>query len=141
MIAAHNEAHRRFRRLAERITYPGLTIVVQHEKIRPPGAREDAHCGHYLRVFCEEGTDNATGRPMSWKGRKWRLSCRMTDMEFVNTAFLAVLTALEHEARELFRVDGVALMDSHRDLAGTLGFMANGGGGHGRPDQGEKRNG
>lgn len=125
-------AHARFAALAARISYPGLRIVVDHETAGHPDIPERVHCGHYLRVLCEAGTCNVTGAATAWKGRKWRLSPHMTDMELVNTAFLAVLVALEHEARELFTVDGIALMDSHRDLERTLAFMRDGGGGHGR---------
>lgn len=130
VMREHYLAHGRFRRLAERIAYPGLAIEIEHEK----GSRDGRlfHRGHYLRVTCPEGTCNLTGERLRWKGRKWRLSRHMTDMEVVGTAFLAILQALQHEARELFKVDGVAVMDSHRDLDLTLAFMANGGGGNGR---------
>ena len=37
------------------------------------------------------------------KGRKWFLSPHMTESEVVGTAFKAVLTAEEHEAREKFK--------------------------------------
>lgn len=103
--------------LAERISFPGLRIQIQREDGRD-----------FLRVVNKLGTCNETGAEFPWNGRKWRLSPHMTDMEVVNTAFLAILTAQEHEARELFRVDGVALMDSHRDLAQVLAFMRVGGG-------------
>lgn len=132
MIREYDEARDRFRELAGRITYPGLEIEVVHETAGHRDLPERLHCGFYLRVACHEGRCNTTGAPMRWNGRKFRLSRHMTHMEFVNTAFLAIVTALEHEARELFRVDGVALMDSHRDLERTLAFMGNGGGGHGR---------
>jgi hypothetical protein len=38
-----------------------------------------------------------------WRGRKWRVSKYSTEREVVGTAFAALLTALEHEARESFR--------------------------------------
>jgi hypothetical protein len=126
--------HARFLELAERISFPGLEIEIVHETASHRELAEPVHCGHFLRVVCREGRCNFTGEPLSWKGRKFRLIRHMTDMEFVNTAFMAVLTALEHETREQFRVDGVALMDSHRDLDLTLAFMDDGGGGHGRED-------
>jgi hypothetical protein len=49
-------------------------------------------------------------------GRKWLLSEHMTDSEVVQTAFKAVLAAEEHEARETFLVDGVAVLGPHFDL-------------------------
>jgi len=131
-MSLHAAAHARFTALAARISYPGLRFEIVHETAGHLDIPERVHCGHFLRVVCAEGTCNVSGVPMAWKGRKWRLSAHMTDMEVVATAFKAVLTALEHEARELFQVDGVALMDSHRDLERTIAFMRDGGGGNGR---------
>lgn len=52
----------------------------------------------------------------SWHGRKWLISPWMTDSEIIQTAFLAVKTAVEHEAREMFKFDGVAIFGPHMDL-------------------------
>lgn len=109
-----------FQDLLNRIQYPGFQFEYFSEANIP-----------FLRVKCEQATDNTSGEPTSWNGRKWRLSRHMTDMEVVNTAFLAVMTALEHEARELFKVDDIAVMDSHRDLDQLVEYMKTGGG-HGR---------
>lgn len=130
------ETHQRFLQLAQRISYPGLEIevILDEAVLEGRGGRPSivVPCGHYLRVSCPAGSCNVTGQELAWFGRKWRLSRHMTDMEFVLTAFKALLTAMEHEARELFKVDGVALLDSHMDLDRTLNFMSNGGGGNGR---------
>ena len=40
----------------------------------------------------------------------------MTRSEIVSTAFLAVLTALEHEAREQFRYRGRPIYSPHYDV-------------------------
>lgn len=56
---------------------------------------------------------NATGVPTAWGGRKWRLSEHMTKSEIVQTAFLAVLTAAEHEVRETFKYQGAAIFGPH----------------------------
>ena len=91
------------------VTYPGLSLEWGHE-------------GSYwwLRVVCPEGsplaTDTRDGSPLSWKGRKWRLSKHMTAGELVQTAFMAILAALEHEAREQFRYKGVDVLNPHMDL-------------------------
>lgn len=136
MADTHLQAHDRFLALAHRITYPGLVLEVEWETVNVFREGEAVgtyhHAGHYLRVSCPEGSCNLTAADLPWKGRKWRLSRHMTDMEFVLTAFKAILTALEHEAREVFKVDGVALLDSHLDLERSLAFMKDGGGGHGR---------
>lgn len=120
--------HDHFLALAQRITYPGLTIEVVWEtahmtpSIMGEMAGQEVHCGHYLRVSAPDGLCTSTGEPLPWKGRKWRLSRHMTDWEFVSTALKAILTSLEHEARELFRVDGVAVADSHLDLDRLISF-------------------
>lgn len=56
----------------------------------------------------------ASGEP--WSGRKWYLSAHATDAEVVQTALKAVLTAVEHEAREAFTYQGVALFQPHCSL-------------------------
>lgn len=49
-------------------------------------------------------------------GRKWKLSPHMTKSEVVQTAFLAVKTAVEHELRESFRYSGRAIFNPHFDV-------------------------
>ncbi len=46
-------------------------------------------------------------------GRKWYVSTYATRSEVVQTAFKAVLTALEHEAREEFTYRGEAIFGPH----------------------------
>lgn len=70
----------------------------------------------YLCVSCDNGICNVTGQPLSWEGRKWPISEYMTDGEIVQTAFKALLTALEHEAREKFTYRGVSVFDPHYDI-------------------------
>lgn len=50
------------------------------------------------------------------KGRKWVISYHMTKSEVVLTAFKAVITAEEHEARELFRYRGSKIFNPHIDV-------------------------
>jgi hypothetical protein len=71
--------------------------------------------GLYLQIKCE-GKCNVTGTDSVWFSRKWSLSYHMTDGEIVQTAFKAVLTALEHEARELFTYRDVSIFDPHYDI-------------------------
>jgi len=89
-------------RLLAQVTYPSLEFQVE--------VKDRAVS---LRVHCPGGTCNVTGEKWSWNGRWWRLSPHMTDSEVVATAFKAVLTALEHEARESFKFKGQAVYDSH----------------------------
>jgi hypothetical protein len=54
-----------------------------------------------------------TGAAITWRGRKWFLSLHMTRSEIVQTALKAVLTALEHEARERFLYRGQPIFGPH----------------------------
>jgi len=57
---------------------------------------------------------DAAGR--GWHGRKWILSQFMTKSEIVQTAMKAVLTAIEHEAREAFTYRDQAIFGPHYDV-------------------------
>lgn len=70
---------------------------------------------YFLQVSAM-GVDNGTGAPMQWKGRKWALSPHMTASEVVQTAFKAVMTAMEHETREKFLYRGRSIFDPHYDV-------------------------
>lgn len=73
--------------------------------------------GHaFLQVVCVDGTDNVTGEPMDWRGRKWRLSEHMTDSEIVGTALAAIKMAYEHEIREKFLYKGQMIYGPHFDI-------------------------
>lgn len=64
--------------------------------------------GLYLRVeFVDDGIQT---------GRKWYISTHATRSEVVQTALFAVLTALEHEAREAFTYRGVAIFAPHYNV-------------------------
>lgn len=87
------------------VEYPGLNFEIH------------AHVGYfYLQVVCPNGSCNVTGEDYTWKGRKWLLSVHMTKGEFVQTCLMAVLTALEHEAREKFKYKGQSVFDPHYDI-------------------------
>jgi hypothetical protein len=69
----------------------------------------------YLQVtFRARDTD--TGDWKTQRGRKWQLSQHMTRSEVIQTAFKAILTAVEHEARESFTYKGVAVFGPHLDV-------------------------
>lgn len=56
---------------------------------------------------------NTTGEIKPQHGRKWFLSYHMSKSEVVQTAFKAVLTAMEHEVREKFLYRGAAIFCPH----------------------------
>lgn len=99
-----------FELLLNRISYPGYDIILDDSEWK------SCDGPLYLRVRCHEGTCNVTGKPMQWMGRKWRLSPHMTDGEVVQTAFMAVMAANEHETREKFTYRGVTVFDPHYDI-------------------------
>jgi hypothetical protein len=78
---------------------------------------------YYLQVQAEVD-DNweasldlpAGPRKIEFKGRKWLLSRWMTRSEVVQTALMAVLAAVEHEAREQFLYRGAAIFGPHHDV-------------------------
>lgn len=100
--------------IANDLVYPGHQFLVL----------EKGEC-IFLQVECQGGIDAKTGEAWAWKGRKWYLSPHMTDSEIVQTAFKAVVTAVEHEVREAFKYKGVAVCDPHLDLDVVVSKRAN----------------
>lgn len=95
---------RHFQKILDRIEYPSFTFTchLSGEAL-------------YLQISCA-GRCNVTGGDLDWKSGKWLLSEHMLDSEIVQKALKATLTALEHEARELFKYRGRAIFDPHYDL-------------------------
>lgn len=92
-----------FQDVISRISYPGFKYVLRHDG------------NFYLQIECD-GKCNVTGEDLSWSSRKWRLSIHMTDSEVVQTAFMATMAAIEHEAREAFKYKGASVYDPHYDV-------------------------
>lgn len=72
----------------------------------------DSH-GHWFLQLVVPASD--TYNNQEWKSRKWYISPHMVKSEVVQTAFLAVKTAEEHEMREQFRYLGEAIFGPHID--------------------------
>lgn len=66
----------------------------------------------WLRVIFTD-QDRVTGRWSTQYGRRWVIEETATDSDVVRTAWLAVLTAEEHEARESFSHYGRAIFSPH----------------------------
>lgn len=95
------------RSIIKDITLPsGWTLLIQDAGYDQP----------YLQISDQKGTCNVTGEPLTWKGRKWRLSWHMTKSEVVQTALMATLAAVEHETREQFLYKGQPIFDPHYDV-------------------------
>lgn len=101
-------------RVLQEIQYPDMDILCYQEGIGT----------WFLRVRQPHSIDNATGLPMGWQGRPWRLSQWMTDGEIVQMAFKAILTAMEHEIRERFTYKGHAVLDGHYDIDKLVSLRA-----------------
>jgi hypothetical protein len=74
-------------------------------------------CDHMYLQLAWKAADTTTGAEARQKSRKWLLSKHMTKTEIVNTAWFAVKTAIEHEAREEFFYKGKAIYNTHLDVA------------------------
>lgn len=75
------------------------------------------------RIFIQVVFDapcEKTGEVQEWHGRKWELSDAMTTDEIVKTAYSAFKAAVEHEALEAFKVDGIKLFNPHVDFEELL---------------------
>lgn len=101
-------------------TLSSVWSLVKRIEFQDWGFKVDSTFGGdiYLQVVFL-APDNDGGEFATWsqqKGRKWTISEHATDAEIVSTALKAVLTALEHEAREQFTFDGVAIFNPHIDL-------------------------
>ena len=69
----------------------------------------------YLQIHAVDKCSE-TGEPYAWTSRKWFISKHMTKSEVIQTALKAVLTAVEHEAREHFKYEGLAIFGPHYDV-------------------------
>ena len=97
--------------LVSRIAYSDWDIVV-----RSLGFGGDRFV---LQVHFDAPCVN-TGEVERQSGRKWLLSPHMTECEVLFTALKAILTAVEHEAREGFTLDGVRIFGPHLSLDALL---------------------
>ena len=85
----------------------------------------DESFGYLVVSFRAIDTD--TGAWQTQRGRKWKLSPHMTRSEVIQTAFLAVMTAEEHEIRETFTYKGIPVFCPHLDVEALVEI-------HGRHD-------
>lgn len=80
--------------------------------------------GWFLQVsFIAPDSANLAAGPVRQKGRKWIISRHAIKQEVVQTAFKAVMAAIEHETREQFKYNDVAIFNPHIDLE-ALWFVA-----------------
>jgi len=75
---------------------------------------ENENCPYLQVKFTAKSI--ASGKMEMQSGRKWLLSPHMTKSEIVQTAFKAVLTAVEHEVRENFTYKKRRVFGPHFDV-------------------------
>ncbi len=81
--------------------------------------------GFFLQcVFAAPDNDAPGSVPTEQHGRKWYVSPHMTVSELVQTAFLAVKIAEEHELRELFTYRGQRVFGPHFNVNSLALFAA-----------------
>jgi hypothetical protein len=105
--------HEDFAAIIADISIGNLEILLKYDDDRP-----------YLQIRCQNGTDTKTGQPTSWTSRKWMLSPHMVKSEVVRTAYKAYITAVLHEADEVFQYRAVSIYSPHANvdvLADVLG--------------------
>jgi hypothetical protein len=68
-----------------------------------------------IRVYFD-ALDAGDGTPARQYGRKWHVSAYASNSELIQTAFLAVKTAEEHELRESFQYAGQSIFGPHFDV-------------------------
>jgi hypothetical protein len=69
--------------------------------------------GFYVQVRFVAPDNSVPGLTTIQSGRKWYISRHMTGMEVVQTCWMAVEKAVEHEAREQFKYRNVAIFQPH----------------------------
>lgn len=74
-----------------------------------------------LQYYEEDVDDPAAGKTLQ-KARKWYVSSHATESEIVQTCMLAVLTSVEHRAREHFKYKGRRLYGPHISVSAHLGI-------------------
>lgn len=111
------------------ITLQGLRNILSHINFKGWVFKSDhfapgQESGCWLQVRFT-APDNATHEmDQSWSGRKWYISPYSTPDEVVQTCLKAVLTAVEHEAREQFLYKGVAIFQPHVPVEELLKIAA-----------------
>lgn len=93
------------RAILNKIKYLDWSFTIAHKP-------ENEEVPDYLQVIFPAQCTK-TGSWEGWRGRKWALSPHMVKSEIITTAFKAVMTAIEHEARESFLVEGYPIFGPH----------------------------
>lgn len=96
----------RFKRIVDKLWFCDWRFILREL---------DEGTGRYYLQVQFNAEDISTGKVETQSGRKWLLSPHMTEGEIVQTALMAVLAAVEHEARESFCYDGKRIFGPHKN--------------------------
>ena len=94
----------RVRRIVDEVKFPGYSFAV-----------ESLGDHVYVQVYYNE-PDVMSGVVEEQRGRKWLLPPGQVVGQIVQTCFKAILTSLEHRAREHFLWRGKPVLEPHLDL-------------------------
>lgn len=114
------------RKLLDVATYPGYTWRLDVREDAEPLTDGSGNCRRtgrstMLLSASFEAPNNVTGAMETQRTRKWYISPYATPSEVVQTCLKMVLTSIEHEAREQFKVQGLRPFDPHHDITALLG--------------------
>lgn len=97
-------------------TRPGIIRLLHSIKFKNWPLHFNPHEERAYIQWMWSDTCPRTGNIKLQRGRKWYLSMHMTDSEIVQTAFLAAMTAMEHEVREFFEYRNQPIFRPHYDV-------------------------
>ena len=81
--------------------------------------------GYFIQVLFN-APDIHTGTIEQQRGRKWYVSPYSSDSEIVQTVFLAIMVAEEHERRENFRFNNEMIFGPHYSSLALAEFASRG---------------
>ena len=97
--------------VVDQVAFPGYRFDVGF--LGPGPDRKTVH--YFLDVAYNE-PDVMTGVVEEQRGRKWAFPEGQTEGQIVQTCFKAIMTSLEHRAREHFLFRGRPVLQPHLDL-------------------------
>jgi hypothetical protein len=105
---------------AERLTVAKINDILAGVEFKAGGfSIEEIDEGFLIHLNSEEA-DVEGGERQLYDGRKWHISHSATESEIVQTAFKAVVTWQEHEARDRFTYKGARPFSPHFDIEGLV---------------------
>jgi hypothetical protein len=105
---------------AERLTVARINEILALVEFKAGRFSVEEIDGGFLIQLSSEEADVEGGDRQLYAGRKWHISQSATESEIVQTAFKAVVTWQEHEARDQFTYKGARPFSPHFDVEGLV---------------------